>query len=115
MPLVKYSKNKTTQYYQCRDCNRERRNEYYHTEAGKKAAYEHNKKMYWKYPDKVMARGKLYYALKTNKIVRPLECEACGAEGRIEGHHDDYTKPLQVKWLCTPCHRKHDSITMIKS
>jgi hypothetical protein len=31
-------------------------------------------------------------------------CEVCGAE-KVHAHHDDYEKPLEVRWLC-PTHHK---------
>ncbi len=43
-------------------------------------------------------------ALKAGRIVRPECCEGCGAKRRIQAHHADYNKPLEVKWLCTICH-----------
>lgn len=33
-------------------------------------------------------------------------CEVCGAE-QVEAHHDDYSRPLEVRWLCPVHHREH--------
>lgn len=41
-------------------------------------------------------------AIKYGKISRQ-PCEVCGVEP-AEAHHDDYNKPLGVRWLCKKCH-----------
>lgn len=47
-------------------------------------------------------------AFKEGRLVRPSTCSQCGEERpRIVGHHDDYRKPLSVRWLCDRCHRRH--------
>ena len=33
----------------------------------------------------------------------PQPCEACGDEN-VQKHHDDYSKPLAVRWFCRECH-----------
>lgn len=45
-------------------------------------------------------------AIKDGVLVRPDRCEDCDDGGTILGHHDDYGKPLDVRWLCYSCHRK---------
>lgn len=55
-------------------------------------------------PEKRAARVKLGNAIRDGKVVRPPHCEVCGITGDVHGHHDDYTKPLDVIWCCTACH-----------
>ncbi len=44
-------------------------------------------------------------ALRKGTIVKPELCSRCGNKAkRLEAHHHDYSKPLEVEWLCTPCH-----------
>lgn len=48
-------------------------------------------------------------AIKRGLLVRPSSCSQCGGEGFIEGAHVDYARPLDVRWLCRPCHRTWDA------
>lgn len=41
---------------------------------------------------------------KEKRILVPSPCEVCGATQRVEAHHDDYDRPLDVRWLC---HKHH--------
>jgi ribosomal protein S27AE len=58
--------------------------------------------------------GKVARAKQKGELtVQP--CEVCGTTDNIMAHHDDYTKPLDVRWLCPKHHRQfHVSITPAK-
>ena len=44
-------------------------------------------------------------AVEKGILIRPVHCEKCGtADSKINGHHADYNKPLEVDWLCSKCH-----------
>ena len=53
------------------------------------------------------ARNILAGAVRRGRIIKPSCCSACGREAEkrsLHGHHEDYTKPLDVQWLCAECH-----------
>lgn len=50
------------------------------------------------------ARNAVLAALKDGTL-KKTKCKDCGA-AEVEAHHDDYTKPLKVTWLCRECHDK---------
>lgn len=74
------------------------------TPKRRKQMVETTKRMIKKYPEKWDARAKVSYAVKTGKLIRPSSCERCKTVTKIQGHHEDYSKPLEVMWLCKKCH-----------
>lgn len=56
-------------------------------------------------PIKTKASRMVSNYVRDGKMSKPDRCECCGVEARICGHHDDYAKPLDVRWLCDLCHR----------
>ena len=52
-------------------------------------------------------------AVRSGKLIK-MNCERCGAEKSL-AHHEDYNKPLEVIWLCQPCHKqRHVEINKLK-
>lgn len=61
-----------------------------------------------KYPEKRLAHSKVFIATR-NGTLKKLPCKFCG-EIKSEAHHENYSKPLDVVWLC----RKHHMIADTK-
>jgi hypothetical protein len=57
---------------------------------------------------KAIARGKVNRAVYYGELVRQ-PCEVCGATEGVEAHHEDYSKPLDVNWLCPTHHKEADA------
>lgn len=62
-------------------------------------------------PEKAKAWRAVSNAVRAGRLVR-APCEQCG-DARSQGHHDDYSKPLDVRWLCFSCHRKEHGQVVI--
>lgn len=56
-------------------------------------------------PDKYRARTAVSNALRDGRLSKK-PCQMCGTTDRVQAHHHDYSKPLDVEWLCFACHRK---------
>lgn len=125
-PFNSFYKNKNSKsglQSKCKDCTRAYEAKY--RKSDKNKIYQRNyqktstkfrethkkevKKSIAKYPDKQKARLLLRWALQTGKIIKPLDCERASIMdacfGRLEAHHNDYLKPLEVNWLCVKHHK----------
>lgn len=68
-----------------------------------------------KHPEKYAAHISVGNALKCGRLENPAKCERCARDYGIQAHHDDYSKPLDVRWLCTHCHgERHRELNAIK-
>lgn len=75
------------------------------TEAGRKMRSATQARHNARHPDRHRARRLLNHAVARENIFRQ-PCEVCGAK-KVEAHHSDYSKPLDVRWLCRMHHREH--------
>jgi hypothetical protein len=57
-------------------------------------------------PEKLRARALVNTHVRRGKIRKPANCESCGKTCAVEAHHEDYTRPLDVQWLCRDCHER---------
>lgn len=123
-----YKSKKHTSGYEnrCKECNcrssRKRLANSYRTDPkerkrqheaflSRKAEGRHiitEKRMRIKYREKYIARYKFRNAVNAGKIAK-LPCEVCG-NPESQGHHEDYSKPFEVIWLCIVHHAQHHSL-----
>ena len=66
-------------------------------------------------PVRARATGLTTYAIKTGRLVRPSQCSECLHQCKPEAHHDDYSKPLDVRWLCRSCHCRFHRLQFLAS
>lgn len=102
------SKEEYNQYFrEYREKNRERVRAYnreYNRDYRKIHGYMNELNYKHRYPHKEKARRILQQAVRDGTVVRG-NCRDCSSVEMIQGHHEDYTKPLEVIWLC-PLHHK---------
>lgn len=58
-----------------------------------------------RHPHQVRASVAVNNAVRDGRLTKQ-PCEVCG-DPKVEGHHDDYSRPLAVRWLCDTHHKEH--------
>ena len=70
---------------------------------GKKREYDEYLRK--EHPEMYEAYKKVANAIRSGKLKRE-PCEVCNNLKTL-AHHDDYSKPLEVRWFCASCHTKY--------
>lgn len=107
--------------YVCRPCESARAVEYARKNREKKRAWnnayhakisgeraEATRRYRARNPEKRAAHQAVQTATRNGSLAR-LPCEVCG-EVKSHAHHDDYSKPLEVKWLCHTHHMERHAM-----
>ncbi len=97
---------------QCKSCMKEYQQskagkradrKYSQTSAGKEKSRKRSNRYRKRHPERVKAVTILNNAIRDGRIFKkPCPC----GKTKVEGHHEDYNKPLDVEWLCKKCHTK---------
>ena len=96
----------------CKECNKKdvkenrlNKIEYYRSYDSKRGSRQtkENLQKYRKDNPKKYAAHLLFNNAKRKGFIVELPCEICG-NTKVVGHHDDYNKPLNVRWLCQVHH-----------
>lgn len=63
-----------------------------------------DRRHYERHPQKKRARNAVAHEVRMGRMTAPTVCERCAKPASLHAHHPDYDKPLDVEWLCRPCH-----------
>lgn len=98
----------------CKECrksrvreNRLKRLDYYRSydrDRGNRQSREYIKEWRETQPNKYRAVTMIGNCVRDKKLF-PEPCEVCGSTKTV-AHHDDYLKPLNVRWLCQGHHKQ---------
>ena len=126
-PLTEFYKHKAMadgHLNKCKDCTKKDVGEHREKNIEKIRAYDRERGKHkdriqaqaqitkaWREEDKrrTRAHSAVARAVRSGRLIRK-PCESCNNPNSV-AHHDDYSKPLAVRWLCQACHKQHHSHT----
>ena len=108
-------KDVTDRYYAEFDKIREYEKRRFQTKERKRYAVNCLREYRQKHPEKARAWSMVGRAVRNGTLIRQ-PCEVCG-EAKVQAHHEDYSKPIDVRWLCFKHHRYygHNQTNAIKA
>lgn len=75
-------------------------------DIGRKARVaEYRRNLRLRHPEKYAAWVAVGNAIRDGRLIRE-PCQVCGTTEDVEAHHEDYSRPLDVRWLCFKHHRE---------
>lgn len=76
------------------------------TEKRKQLRKQYVNKYKTEHPERIAIMSRVQKAIRAGKIKRPNYCSVCGKVCKTVAHHYDYSKPLDVIFVCQSCHKK---------
>lgn len=88
----------------CKKCAQTGENNNHYIDGRSGTPYFYKQEQVKRHPEQMKARRAVRYAVLAGKLTRQ-PCEVCG-DPKSEAHHEDYSKVLEVRWLCQVHHRE---------
>ena len=117
-PLAAFYKHKAMadgHLNKCKECTKKDADKHRSENLDKIREYDRNrgnrlpkgyaKEYRTRYPNKYKAHNMVNNAIRDGKLFAE-PCEICGIIESVHAHHDDYAKPLNVRWLCAAHHHQ---------
>lgn len=95
---VTNNRNLKIDYYRAYDLKRAKEPERYKAASEISTAWRQNDKR------RTKCHNAVTRAIRSGKLIKQ-PCVRCGNEKSL-AHHEDYDFPLDVMWLCQPCHKQ---------
>ena len=90
--------------YRANPANKQKISEYNQSPHRKAKNSEYTRQYRAKHQNKCKAKSAVLTAKRQKLLISPNRCSICGKSSILDAHHADYSKPLEIQWLCRKCH-----------